>query len=82
VPTANIEMNSHNTQLTRSLIPGVYSAIGWFTKVDDRFPFLKSHEQVPMACALTIGWNPVYDNANKTIEVFIIDDFEMADFHG
>jgi FAD synthase len=26
-------------------------------------------------CALSIGWNPVYDNAEKTIEVYIMHDF-------
>ena len=32
-------------------------------------------------CALSIGWNPTYDNDEKTIEVFIINDFEGKDFY-
>jgi FAD synthase len=35
-----------------------------------------------MPCALSIGWNPVFDNSTKTIEVFIIEDFGPEDFYG
>ena len=33
------------------------------------------------ACALSIGWNPQYENATKTVEVFIIEKFP-EDFYG
>jgi FAD synthase len=33
-------------------------------------------------CALSIGWNPVYDNPEKTIEVYIMHDFGDLDFYG
>lgn len=32
-------------------------------------------------CALSIGWNPVYQNTDKTIEVYIINHF-AKDFYG
>lgn len=31
---------------------------------------------------MSIGWNPSYDNAEKTIEAFLIHDFEDVDFYG
>ena len=31
---------------------------------------------------MSIGWNPVYDNAEKTIEAFLIHDFEGKEFYG
>lgn len=34
-------------------------------------------------CALSIGWNPVYDNPEKTIEVYIMHEFGADnDFYG
>ena len=33
-------------------------------------------------CALSIGWNPVYDNAEKTVEVYLMHDFGQNDFYG
>lgn len=33
-------------------------------------------------CAMSIGWNPVYDNAEKTIEAFLIHDFAGEEFYG
>jgi riboflavin kinase len=32
-------------------------------------------------CALSIGWNPVYDNPEKTVEVYIMNKFK-EDFYG
>jgi len=31
---------------------------------------------------MSIGWNPVYDNAEKTIEAFLIHDFAGSEFYG
>lgn len=70
-PTANIEMTELNKTLTKDLVPGVYSAIGKF--VNPTFDFLDSTKKY--MCALSIGWNPVYDNAEKTIEVYLMHDF-------
>ena len=33
-------------------------------------------------CALSIGWNPVYENQEKTIEAFLIHDFQSQEFYG
>lgn len=64
-------MTEVNKAITRDLIPGVYSAIGKF--LDPSVDFLDSSKNY--MCALSIGWNPVYDNAEKTIEVYLMDDF-------
>ena len=72
-PTANIEMSEINKFLTKDLVPGVYSAIGQF--VEPSLDFLQGHPTNKYMCALTIGWNPVYDNPEKTIEVYLMHDF-------
>ena len=64
-------MTEVNKAITRDLIPGVYSAIGKF--LDPSVDFLDSSKNY--MCALSIGYNPVYDNAEKTIEVYLMDDF-------
>ena len=71
-------MTEVNKAITIDLIPGVYSAIGKFLypSVD----FLDSSKNY--MCALSIGWNPVYDNAEKTIEVYLMDDFGEHEFYG
>ena len=71
-------MTEENIAISNNLIPGVYAAMGYFreTKLD----WLDSEK--PYKCALSIGWNPVYDNDQKAVEVFIIDDFEGNDFYG
>ena len=53
-------------------MPGVYSARAWFTDGRKSGKVFKA--------ALSIGWNPVYDNAEKTVEVFLIDELE-GDFY-
>jgi FAD synthase len=71
-------MTEFNKAITRDLIPGVYSAIGKF--LDPSVDFLDSSKNY--MCALSIGWNPVYDNAEKTIEVYLMDDFGEHEFYG
>ena len=61
-------MTPENIEITKSLVPGVYAAMGTLDGKD--YP-----------CALSIGWNPVYDNDTRTVEVFIIHKFEQ-DFYG
>jgi hypothetical protein len=68
VPTANVEMTDENKALCEGLIPGVYSATA----------FLHSK---PYKCAMSIGWNPVYENTEKTIEAYLIDD-SLGEFYG
>ena len=50
------------------MIPGVYSATA----------ILKDNSY---KCAMSIGWNPVYDNAEKTIEAYLITDL-LDEFYG
>ena len=68
VPTANIEMTPENESITRDLVPGVYAATGTLRGIE--YP-----------CAISIGWNPVYDNEARAVEVFLIHTFEQ-DFYG
>lgn len=78
-PTANIEMTHENIALTQSLVPGVYSAFGIFD--NPTVPFIEKGKKY--MCALSIGWNPVYENAEKTVEVYIMNDFgKDNDFYG
>jgi len=71
VPTANIKMTEKNKAKTQDLVPGVYAAEATLNG--------KSYR-----CAMSIGWNPVYDNTEKTIEAFLINNFdkEEYDFYG
>ena len=77
-PTANIEMTPENKEITTNLIPGIYFATGQFT--NSMQEFIKSSHIY--SCVLSIGWNPVYENREKTVEVYIMDDFKDRDFYG
>ena len=49
VPTANVEMNESNLTLINDLVPGVYMA--------------NCHlNNVCYKAAVSVGWNPVFDN--------------------
>lgn len=60
------------------MIPGVYTAIGIFKNPTVDFIDVKNKYM----CALSIGWNPVFDNSEKTIEVYIMHDFGESEFYG
>ena len=64
-PTANLKMTPENIAKTANMVPGVYAARA----------FLEDRQEEYM-CAMSIGWNPVYENAEKTIEAFLVHDFE------
>lgn len=76
IPTANIEMTEENKKATKNLIPGVYSAFGRFNNPSDK----EFVHDTDYWCTLSIGWNPVYENPEKTIEVYIIHTFSK-DFY-
>ncbi len=50
-------MSDINKEITKDLIPGVYTALGYFISQTDK----KIDDKI-YKCALSIGWNPVYDN--------------------
>ena len=54
-------MTKENALKTKDLVPGVYSAIATLHGKQNK-------------CAMSIGWNPVYDSPEKTIEAYLIDD--------
>ena len=69
VPTANLEMTATNESLLMTAVPGVYMAHCELTQ--------KSYK-----AAVSVGWNPVYDNAQKTLEAYLISDENLDDFYG
>ena len=79
IPTANIEMNNENLLKVKKLING--SFYGEFVFKSNN----KKNENVEIGkkykAVLSIGFNPHFDNATKTIEVFLID-FKGGDFYG
>ena len=79
VPTANIEMTEENKKLSSQLIPGVYIASGKFPSSSSK-SFLSP--ETSYKCALSIGYNPSYDNPERTIEVYIVEDFGGQEFYG
>ena len=81
VPTANVKMTEINIEKTAALIPGVYAAIATLTLPPAGDGGTANNVKKHL-CAMSIGWNPVYDNAEKTIEAFLIHDFGGEEFYG
>jgi FAD synthase len=67
VPTANLEMTDENISLTNDVVPGVY--MGTCELNGKTFQ-----------TAVSIGWNPCYDNAMKTVEAYLLGG-QIADFY-
>lgn len=76
MPTANIEMTDENKEITKDLVPGVYAATASFPETKDDTKKDKTY-----SAALSIGWNPTFDNGQKTVEVFLLNTFP-DDFYG
>ena len=60
VPTANIEMTPENLSLLARVVPGIYMA------------HCERRNGKLYKAAVSVGWNPVYDNAQKTLEAHLI----------
>jgi hypothetical protein len=73
VPTANIEMTEEIKNILKLVCTGVY--FGNVKFVDD-----KEKESCVFRGVLSIGYNPYFENATKTIEVFLID-YDGEDFY-
>jgi FAD synthase len=69
VPTANVEMTKPNSLLLKDVVPGIY--MGWCHHNGDKYK-----------TAVSVGWNPVYNNSEKTLEAHIISDNQLQDFYG
>ena len=67
-------MTDTNKTKTANLVPGVYAAHARLQR--------EGKEPAEYLCAMSIGWNPVYDNSEKTIEAFLVHDFEGEEFYG
>jgi len=68
IPTANLDIVPLKFQVD-SLAPGIYMGFAAMRG--------KIHEMV-----MSIGWNPYFDNAKKTIEPWLLHDFGENDFYG
>lgn len=69
VPTANVEMTEVNLAILKDTVPGIYMA------------YCKHRDTVYKA-AVSVGWNPCYDNAVKTLEAYLITKEDLPDFYG
>ena len=72
-------MTPENIEKTQGLVPGVYAATCQFSAPITQ-DFLEPDRKY--LCALSVGWNPTYENSTKTVEVFIIDLEESGEFYG
>ena len=67
IPTANLDVTPLKWEVD-SLAPGIY--LGW-----------ASVRGASHAMVMSIGWNPYFDNAKKTIEPWLLHKFD-DDFYG
>ena len=70
IPTANIEMTEENLKILESSVPGVYMA------------YCVHPNGRQYKAAVSIGYNPVFDNKVKTLETHVISDEVFNDFYG
>jgi FAD synthase len=61
-------MTEDNLILLSSVVPGVYMAKCYYQGVEYK-------------AAVSVGWNPVFDNKIKTLEAYLISDSELPDFY-
>jgi hypothetical protein len=78
VPTANLEITETIKNNLSELVNGVYYGHISFNTNSQNNPNISL--QLPLKCVLSIGYNPYFDNLEKTVEVFIIN-FEGGDFY-
>jgi len=71
VPTANLELTKQNSETIIDMLSGVYIGKGNFLSNNEKNENIDLNKTYK--CVLSIGWNPYFDNSQKTIEVFIID---------
>ena len=63
-------MTEQNTELLKDAVPGVYMAK------------CVLNDGKTYKAAVSVGWNPCYDNKVKTVEAYVIADSELMDFYG
>lgn len=68
-PTANLSCDDLGGQVLLELPTGIYCG---FATVDGQGPY---------KAVTSIGWNPYFDNKEKTVEPHLLHDFD-ADFYG
>lgn len=61
-------MTNQNLKLLKDVVPGVYMAMCEYN--DSKYK-----------AAVSVGWNPVFDNKVKTLEAYLISNDEIPDFH-
>eukprot|EP00743_Colponemidia_sp_Colp-15_P005412 GILK01005817.1.p1 GENE.GILK01005817.1~~GILK01005817.1.p1 ORF type:complete len:394 (-),score=72.09 GILK01005817.1:92-1213(-) len=70
VPTANLSMSPEVREKLATVLPGVY--FGWGSIGTDSSGVYKM--------VLSVGWNPFFDNPEKTLEAYLMHEFS-DDFH-
>jgi len=75
-PTANLDPAAFEAQLDQSE-EGVYA--GWASVEDDN---LGASSRVVHKAVLSIGWNPYYQNRQRTVEAYLVHNFGDQDFYG
>ena len=75
IPTANLDVAPIKKE-SEALAPGIY--FGWAgLRGDER------REDVVAPMVMSIGWNPFFENARKTVEPWLLRDFgKDGDFYG
>jgi len=62
------------------MMAGIYVAHAKF--IDPKEEFLQEMREKEFKAVLSVGWNPTYDDVNRTFEVYIIDYELKNDFYG
>jgi len=86
VPTANLALTAEFVKKLEFLFPGVYCGTVQFSTYENNEKELKDKygddfKSKLLPTAISIGWNPSYDNNQRTVESYILDEFEN-DFYG
>ena len=86
VPTANMDLTEENSKKIHHLLPGVYCGTIKFLSYESNKDELiekygENFSQKQLRTAISIGWNPSYDNSKRTIEAYILEEFDN-DFYG
>eukprot|EP01016_Furgasonia_blochmanni_P056232 TRINITY_DN954_c0_g1_i18.p2 TRINITY_DN954_c0_g1~~TRINITY_DN954_c0_g1_i18.p2 ORF type:complete len:571 (-),score=87.17 TRINITY_DN954_c0_g1_i18:211-1923(-) len=83
IPTANLQMTEETEVQLKDLITGVYYGYASFVKPIDGSAAERTdidfEKQYPMV--MSLGFNPYFDNNQKTAEVHVMDKFN-DDFYG
>ena len=80
IPTANLDVAPIKKE-SDALAPGIY--FGWAGLRGDASDGARGKDDVVAPMVMSIGWNPFFENARKTVEPWLLRDFgKDGDFYG